>query len=72
MEKKNEFCVHHQLVIHIFTEKLQLINTPHLKKPIYRFTHAFCFMPNTDITILGDLQRDRKNGLLEGLRLSGQ
>jgi hypothetical protein len=35
------------------------------------FTHAFYFLPNTDITLLGDFERDRENGLLEGLRLSG-
>lgn len=37
------------------------------------FVHAFYFMPNTDITLLEDFERerDRENGLLEGLRLSG-
>lgn len=35
------------------------------------FVHAFYFMPNTDITLLEDFEKDRENGLLEGLRLSG-
>ena len=45
-----------------FTEKnIQLFNPPHLKQPIYTFSHAFCFMPNTNmVTLLGDLQRDRE------------
>lgn len=35
------------------------------------FIYVFYFLFNIDIILLGDFERDRENGLLEGFRLSG-